>query len=160
MGWEFFEPNHWHWWILAIGFLTLEVILPGTFFIWIGIAAFGVGLVMFFQPGLQLETQLLIFSIVSVVSVILSRIYFAKYHPKEAHSLVPHLNRRGSEHIGRIVLVVEPIVHGMGKVQIADGYWLAEGPDCPVNTSVKIIDIKGTRLQVEPVTPPSEIKTK
>ena len=31
--------DYWHWWVLAILLLILEVFSPAAFFIWIGLAA-------------------------------------------------------------------------------------------------------------------------
>jgi len=47
--------------------------------------------------------------------------------------------------------LTEPIVKGFGKANIGGSIWSIEGPDCPVNTRVKVIGINGMRFQVEPV---------
>ena len=63
----------------------------------------------------------------------------------------PDLNRRGAQSIGQTLMVVEPIVHGRGKVQLGDTLWIAEGPDCPAGTRVRVTGTTGTVLAVEPL---------
>ena len=53
--------------------------------------------------------------------------------------------------IGRRVLVAQAIVNGRGKVSVGDGEWLAEGPDLPIGSEVEVVSIRGTTLQVRPL---------
>jgi len=56
-----------------------------------------------------------------------------------------------SEYIGKILTLIEPIKNGEGKARINDSIWIVEGPDCELGTQVKVISIKKTGFQVEPV---------
>ena len=38
--------DYWHWWVLAILLLILEVFSPAAFFVWIGLAAGIMGFVV------------------------------------------------------------------------------------------------------------------
>ena len=40
-----------HWWVLAVVLLALEVAAPGTFFLWLAMAAAVVGLIVLVLPG-------------------------------------------------------------------------------------------------------------
>ena len=60
----------WHWWILAGLLLILELTAPAFFFLWVGIAAAAVGLILLVFPSIPLETQLVLFGIASIVSVV------------------------------------------------------------------------------------------
>ena len=80
----------WHWWILAGVLLILELTAPAFFFLWLGIAAAAVGLIMLVFPAIGVETQLVLFAIASIVSVIAWRKY------RESRPIVtdqPNLNR-------------------------------------------------------------------
>jgi inner membrane protein len=66
-----------------------------------------------------------------------------------ARSDEPDLNRRGAQSIGQTLTVVEPIVHGRGKVRLGDTLWAADGPDCPAGTRVRVTGAAGTVLLVE-----------
>jgi membrane protein implicated in regulation of membrane protease activity len=139
MGW-FDHILFWHWWILAGILLILELTLPAFFFLWLGIAAAATGLIMLVFPNLPLETQLIIFSVLSVIAVLAWRRY------REAHPVVtdqPNLNRRGRQYVGRVFTLKEPVVNGVGKVTVDDSTWRVRGPDLPAGTRVRVTDVDG-----------------
>ncbi len=70
-------------------------------------------------------------------------------HPSVSRSSEPRLNDRGAQHIGRELLVSEPIVHGRGKVRTGDTVWPCAGSDCPAGTRVRVTGAKGAVLAVE-----------
>ncbi|HMB60269.1 MAG TPA: hypothetical protein VKN35_10185, partial [Xanthomonadales bacterium] len=65
----------WHWWILAGLLLILELTSPVFFFLWVGIAAAAVGLLLLVIPSMGIEMQLVLFGILSIVAVITWRKY-------------------------------------------------------------------------------------
>ncbi len=145
------NPDYWQWWILSGVLLVIELLAPSTFFLWIGMSAASVGLLIFFVPAMRFEVQLLIFSIVSLISVIISRYIFSQAQARDDGNST--LNRRGSEYIGRIFTLEQPIINGSGKLNIGDSSWLVEGVDCPAGTRVKVLGLNGIRLQTEIVLP-------
>ncbi|OQY56574.1 MAG: NfeD family protein [Candidatus Parabeggiatoa sp. nov. 2] len=148
--------SYWHWWILAATLVMLEFLALGTFgsfFLWPAIAAAILGCFMLileigFDSQVTLPFQVLILAMISVVSVLIGRVYLGK-HPLTNDE--PFLNKRGSELEERICIVSEAIVNGIGRIRVDDSSWRVEGPDCPVGTQVKIIGSGGVRLQVEPL---------
>jgi hypothetical protein len=66
----FQHVDHWSWWILAVVLLVMEAVLPGTFFMWMGISAGVVGLLLLLIPGMEWDYQIAIFAVLSVVTVI------------------------------------------------------------------------------------------
>ncbi|EIJ41916.1 membrane protein implicated in regulation of membrane protease activity [Beggiatoa alba B18LD] len=144
------QITFWYWWIFAIVLGILEVLAPTAVFIWSAIAAVMMGIVVLFIPYIGIEIQLIAFSVLSILSVWLGRSFLVKY-PTQTDK--PLLNQRGSEYVGRVFSVIEPISDGVGKVRIGDSYWRVEGADCPVGTKVKVIGIEGVKLRVEPFEP-------
>ncbi len=140
-----FEPNYWHWWILSIALLMLELFISGTFFMWLAVAAAFVGVLLLIFP-ISFQLQMFIFAIGIIVSIMLTRIYFSK---NPIRSDQPQLNVRGSEHIGRVFVVQDQICNGVGRVHVGDGSWRVEGPDCPEGTQVRVIGVEGVHLKVE-----------
>ncbi|WP_026873983.1 NfeD family protein [Inquilinus limosus] len=138
-------PEFWWWWIGGVVLLILEVMVPGTFFLWLAISAGVVGLLSWLIP-LGWEAQVLIFALLSVVAVVVWRVYLK---PRAEVSDQPTLNRRGEQYIGRVVTLTEPIVNGVGRVRIADNTWSVEGPDLPAGTRIRIAGVVGTRFSVE-----------
>lgn len=141
------QVTHWHWWIVALILLVLEVFVPGTFFLWMGISAMFTGLLALLLP-IGGELQLLLFAALSVASVTLGRAYIKK-RPIESDQ--PNLNRRGAQYVGRTFTLSEPIVHGYGKIRVDDSTWKIEGADCPAGSQVKVIGVDGVVLKVEQI---------
>src|SRR3546814_731652 len=61
----------------------------------------------------------------------------------------PLLNLRGQELIGKVFQIHEAIIDGRGKIKVADGVWLAKGPESPVGTRVRVVAQEGAVLLVE-----------
>ncbi|HFB64818.1 MAG TPA: NfeD family protein, partial [Aeromonadales bacterium] len=90
------DLQYWHWGVAGLVLLVLEIFAPGAIFLWFGIAALVVSLLKALIPSLGWELQFIIFSILSVVSIISWRLFFKKNPPREDPDSQT-LNRRGSE---------------------------------------------------------------
>lgn len=137
----------WHWWILAGLLLILELTAPSFFFLWLGIAAVAVGLILMVFPSIAIETQLVLFGIASIVAVLAWRKY------RESRPVTtdqPNLNRRGQQYVGRVFSLSEPITNGVGKVTVDDSTWKVKGPDLPVGAHIKVTGVDGVVFTVEP----------
>ncbi|WP_243050648.1 NfeD family protein [Dyella sp. RRB7] len=141
---------HYWWWILALLLIAVEVVLPGYFMLWIGIAAGVTGLVLLVVPGMSVISQSLLFAVLAFLSCAaywyLLRPKLMRNEPGDAR-----LNRRGEQKIGQRYVLVEPIVNGRGKAQVDDGQWLVSGPDLPVGSMVEVVGVDGTTLLVRAV---------
>ena len=60
----------WHWWVLAGMLLILELTSPVFFFLWLSFSAAAVGFGLMIFPNIPVKMQLLLFAILSVVTVI------------------------------------------------------------------------------------------
>jgi membrane protein implicated in regulation of membrane protease activity len=134
------------WWLLALVLIGAEVLVPGYFMLWIGIAAGVMGVLTFVLPAMSALVQAIVFALLAIASC---AVYWRFVRPlAELRNDQPLLNRRGARMIGRRVVVVEPIVNGRGKVRVGDGAWLAEGPDLPAGQEVEVTGCEGTTLKV------------
>ncbi|VAX06676.1 Protein QmcA (possibly involved in integral membrane quality control) [hydrothermal vent metagenome] len=136
------------WGVLAVALVILEILSPGVFFLWMGIAAGAVGLLVMVVPGLAWEYQLLAFALFCVASILASR-WYLKRNPISTDQ--PQLNRRGEQYVGRIFTLEEPIVNGVGKIKVDDTTWKVCGHDCPAGNQVKVAGVDGVILQVDMV---------
>ena len=136
----------WHWWVAAVVLIIIETLAPGAIFLWLGVSAGVVGAVLLAAPELSWENQLLIFSVLSVGSVVGWRVY-QRSHPTETD--LPTLNRRGEQYIGRVVTLDDPIVNRVGKVRLDDTSWKVEGDDQPAGARVKVVGVDGVVLKIE-----------
>ena len=146
MGELFQLLEYWHWLLLGVVFLILEIFAPGVFFMWMGAAAGLVGIALWLIPGMGWEVQVLAFALLSIVSVILGRKWLER-HPIVSEQ--PRLNRRGEQYVGRVFTLQEPIINGQGKIKVDDSTWKIRGPKCAAGTNVKVTDVDGVVLIVE-----------
>ena len=140
--------NYWTWWVTAGVLIILEMLLPGIVFLWLGIAAAIVGVLVLIAPELDWPWQLALFAGLSVVSAFLGRSYLTR-HPIQTHDA--KLNRRGSQYVGRHFVLAVPIENGIGKLNIDDTTWKIEGPDLPAGTKVKVTGVDNVILTVEQI---------
>ena len=136
----------WHWWILAVVLMCIELFAPAAFFIWCGIAVAIVGLIVLILPAMSWEVTFLLFAILSVVSVLVGRKYLQQRGAMESDQ--PMLNRRGEQYVGRVFTLNEPVVDGTGRVQVDDSSWRIEGQDMAAGVRVKVVAINGSTLKV------------
>jgi len=137
---------YWHWVVLGLVMIALEVMIPGAFFIWIGIAALILGGITFLFP-LSVTAQLLLFGVVVLSVTVLGR----KIIRLQANGgVVPTLNRRGQQFVGQTIVLDVPIVNGRAHVTVADSKWRIQGPDLPAGAVVKVVGVDGNTLIVGP----------
>lgn len=140
------QLQYWHWLVLAVVLVVLEIFSPGVFFLWLGIAAGIVGALLGWFPEFSWQLQLLAFGSLSLLSVGVVRVYLRR-HPIESDQ--PTLNRRGEQYVGRVFTLEVPIVNGQGKIKVDDSTWKIHGEDCAVGTRVRVEGADGVVLLVE-----------
>ena len=135
----------WNWPIFGLILMALELLAPGVFLFWLGLAALLVGLISFaIHPPWQL--QLLMFAVFATASVPLWR-RVARNHTAASASN-PFLNKRADALVGRVFTLEKPIIDGWGTVRIDDTIWRVAGPDTPAGSRVRIVQADGARLTV------------
>ena len=145
------ELGSWLWWIIGLALLILEIILPGVFMLWFGIAAIIVGTISLILGESVLwpwQAQVIAFAVLSLISAIIGRRYFYSTHPDTDQ---PNLNERGAQMIGRVSTLSDPLENGAGRVKLGDTIWRVVGPDLPAGSKVKVVDIENGTLKVEAV---------
>ena len=135
----------WNWLIFGFILMALELLAPGVFLFWLGLAALLVGLLSFaINPSWQM--QLLMFAVFAAAAVPLWR-RLAKSEGSVSKSN-PFLNRRTEALVGRVFTLEKPIIDGSGTVRIDDTIWRVVGPDTPAGNRVKIVQADGASLTV------------
>jgi membrane protein implicated in regulation of membrane protease activity len=122
----------WNWLIFGVILMALELLAPGVFLFWFGLAALLVGLASFvFAPSWEL--QILMFALFAAAAVPLwRRIARSTAVPNATN---PFLNRRSAGLVGRVFTLEKPIIDGSGTVRIDDTIWRVAGPDAPAGSS-------------------------
>ncbi|HSE77920.1 MAG TPA: NfeD family protein [Alphaproteobacteria bacterium] len=141
---------YWHWWALAIALGVVEIVAPGTYFLWLGAAAAVVGFVVLLVPGLPPLGQWFLFAVLAFVAIFVSRALLRRY-PIETDE--PDLNRRGQQYVGRVLTLEAPIRNGRGRIKVGDSVWAIAGADMPEGTRVRVTGVDGVTLLVERATP-------
>jgi len=142
------QVQFWHWGILAILLVVIEMLVPGTYLMWLGIAAGIVAIVLLPFPDLGWQVQLALFAVLSVAAVVASRLWLRR-HPIETEQ--PALNRRGEQYVGRTFTLTEPIENGEGKLRVDDTIWKIRGDDIEAGVRIRITGADGTILTIERV---------
>jgi membrane protein implicated in regulation of membrane protease activity len=142
------QVEFWHWWVLAVLLIVIEILAPGTFFLWLGLAAGVVGLLLLAFPAMGWQLQVLIFAVLAVAAIYAGRAWL-KRHPIETADT--GLNRRADALVGQVYELAEAIRAGRGAVKVGDTVWRAEGPDLPAGSRVRVTAVAGTTLKVERV---------
>ncbi len=151
----FYELGPWNWMVLGLILLVLEIIVPGVFMLWIGIAALLIGTLSLQLWGSGFWTWQV--QVVAFLALSLASAYVGTriVRSRNGETDQPLLNRRGEQMIGRTATLSEPIREGRGRIQLGDTLWRVSGPDLPVGARVRVTGASETDLEltVEPVEP-------
>ncbi|CDX11332.1 conserved membrane hypothetical protein [Mesorhizobium sp. ORS 3324] len=153
------ELGPWNWMVLGFVLLVMEVVAPGVFMLWIGIAALIIGAVSLligyaaiwpWQAELNSaiwtwQVQVLTFLVLSVISAFIGKRLTAA---RAGEVDQPLLNRRGAQMVGRTATLTEPIKDGRGRIRLGDTLWRVSGPDLPAGTHVRVTGAADTDLEL------------
>lgn len=137
--------THWFWLSLGLVLGVAEMVAPGFFLMWLGLAALIVGGLDYFLP-ITVAYQVAMFAILSVLTVFAGK-KFLQDNPIETEDA--KLNDRGARLTGEIVTVVEAITNGNGRVKVGDSVWSARGVDAAIGSRVRVTGADGAVLLVE-----------
>ena len=135
----------WTWWVAAGILFLLELLAPGIFFLWLGVAAVIVAVTVL-VVDISWQIQIAAFAVLSVVTLIASKRFFS---PNALESDQPNLNKRVMQYVGKVYVLDEAIVNGSGSLKIGDSIWRVRGPDMAAGTRVEVIGTEGATLTVE-----------
>lgn len=136
----------WHWWVLGVLLIAIEVFVPSTVLLWPGIAAIIVGIVLLAGVDIGWQVQVLAFAFLSLTSLFGWRAY-ARNRPTPTNNA--DLNRRGHHCIGRTYVLEEAITDGRGSLKAEGTIWRIAGPDLAAGSRVTVVDVDGASLRVE-----------
>lgn len=134
------------WAVLALVLIGLETLAPGILFLWLGFAAAGVFLLLVIGIPVPLLAQILVFVILSFLSV---GVYWRYFRKAGESTDQPLLNRKQDQLLGRILVLESAIVNGHGRVQIGDAFWQVQGPDAPRGARVIVIAAADGILKID-----------
>jgi membrane protein implicated in regulation of membrane protease activity len=136
---------YWQWLLAGFMLIIAELVMPGAFLLWIGVATFLMAGLILIYPEISLSLQLVIFGLIAPVVMLAGRRLFRNFSLQTGPSV---LNRRGHQLIGQTIVLDVPILHNHAHVTVGDSKWRVQGPDLPAGDTVKVIAIEGNMLIV------------
>ena len=146
----FSDIGPWSWMVIGVALLALEVMSPGVYLLWFGVAAILTGLLSFQLWDFAFwgwQMQVLAFLILSLASVLIGRRLFPATGADDTDQ--PLLNQRDRQLVGRLATLTEPIVNGHGRVRIGDTLWRVTGEDMAEGTRGRVVAAENGELRVE-----------
>jgi len=141
------DNAHWVWMTLGLLLAGLEMMVPGVYLIWLGLAAIITG-VMTMTLDLSPALQLIDFVFLALIIAFSAKRMLGE---RPIESSDPLMNRRGARLVGETALVVQAIEHGNGRIKVGDSEWIAHGPNVAAGERVRISGTDGAILLVEPL---------
>jgi membrane protein implicated in regulation of membrane protease activity len=135
----------WNWFIAGAILLAIEIVLPGSFMLWLGLSALLVGVISM-AVAWPWQAQFVVFALFALASIPAWR-YFARR--AEDPSDQPYLNRRADALVGRVFTLEKPIVDGVGNIRVDDTIWRTSGPSLPAGSRVRVVSADGANLAVD-----------
>jgi hypothetical protein len=135
----------WLWLCTGIILMGLEMLLPGAFLLWIGLAAMTISLLTYLL-ALSFTWQAILFALSSGLMISMGRKLWK--NKNFSTSTAPHLNRRTETFIGKTFVLDSAIIDSHGRLKIGDSVWSIQGPDLPTGTHVRVTAVAGNTLIV------------
>ena len=139
------------WFLIGLGLLILELVLPGLVIMFFGAGAWVTAIASAIFD-ISLNMQILIFLVASLLGLVLLRKYIKKrFFSKKDENAQDQLE----EFIGRKAMAVEQFKDGVGHVEFKGTRWSARS-DEPVSEGqwVTILSQESLTLNVKPIPNP------
>ncbi|MEM9667443.1 MAG: NfeD family protein [Pseudomonadota bacterium] len=142
------QVEAWHWIVLGLVLIGIEVAVGTYDLLFVAIAAFVTALFAAVAPGslADWQGQMFFFATMAIALIVLSRTVFADMRNQASDK--PGLNQRMVGMIGSRGVVTQDFVAGTGRVKIGDTEWSAESADgSDIGTGASIV-VEGAELTV------------
>lgn len=136
----------WSWVVIGLLLIGGELLAPGVFLIWLGLAALVTGLVVA-VTGMGWQGAALVFAALSVASVIGGRAVTRR--KADEPDVAQGLNDRGRQLIGKVFMLEASMIGGEGRIRVGDSSWRITGPELLAGVEVRVVRVEGATLVVE-----------
>jgi len=124
----------WHWLILGVLLLILEILGASGFLIGLAVASLVVAAIVALELIVNWPFQLLTFALLGIIFTVL---YWRIFRSFNRHSDEPLMNDRAAQLIGRKFLLEQELENGQGRVQVGDTLWKAEA-ETPLSAGTRV----------------------
>lgn len=136
----------WSWAILGLVLIGGEMLAPGVFLIWLGLAALVTGAVVGLL-GIGWQAAMLVFAVLAGACVFAGRLMTRR--KAEEPDAATGLNDRGRQLIGKVFRLETTMAGGEGRVRVGDSSWRIVGPELLAGAEIKVVRVEGSTLVVE-----------
>jgi hypothetical protein len=136
----------WSWVVLGLVLIGGEMIAPGAFLVWLGLAALVTGVVVG-ATGMAWQGAALVFAGLCVVSVLAGRMLTRR--KGDEPDAATGLNDRGRQLVGKVFRLEATMIGGEGRIRVGDSSWRITGPELLAGAEVKVVRVDGATLVVE-----------
>ncbi|WP_186418616.1 NfeD family protein [Bosea sp. CS1GBMeth4] len=136
----------WAWIVLGLILVGGEMLAPGVFLLWLGLAALLTGAVVGLT-SLAWQGAWLVFAALAIASVLVGRV--VTRHRSEEPDTASGLNDRGRQLIGRVFRLETTMTGGEGRIRVGDSSWRVTGPELLAGTEIRVVRVEGATLVVE-----------
>jgi membrane protein implicated in regulation of membrane protease activity len=136
----------WVWIVLGLALVGGEMLAPGVFLLWFGLAALLTGIVVGLT-GIGWQGALLVFAVLAIASVLAGRAITRRRD--EEPDAASGLNDRGRQLIGKVFRLEATMAGGEGRIRVGDSSWRVTGPELLAGTEIRIVRVEGATLVVE-----------
>lgn len=142
----------WHWLVVGLVLIGLELVVPSFTIIWFGCGAVLVGIVMLVAPAFPLAAQLLTWT---VVSALLTLAWFRYFNPRTNRTVSGTSKGSVVGETGLVIRPAEPYSKGRVKFQLplmgADEWPCLADESLEVGDRVRVVDLEGHVMRVEKI---------
>jgi len=142
----------WHWLVVGLLLIGLELVVPSFTIVWFGLGAVLVGIVLAFAPGFPLPAQILTWT---VVSAVLTFGWFRFFNPRSNKTYSGSSQGAVIGETGLVIRAAAPYEKGRVKFQLpvlgADEWPCLADEPLAVGDRVKVIEVEGHALKVEKI---------
>ena len=140
------QINHWHWLALGLGLLAVEIFGAAGYFLWLGLSALIVGVLLSLMP-MSWQLQWISFTCFSLLTTWLwwRRQFKADKESDDSRDL----NQKQKQLIGQKIRLEEDFIAGKGRIKVGDTTWTAETDhNIASGTLVEVTQVNGIILTI------------
>lgn len=143
------QPEWWTWIVGGIFLMLVELVITSFYIIWFGLGALLVGLLMLFMPDITLTAQIAVWTLASLVMVVL---WFRVFKQSRHKTLVGTSEGEVMGEIGLLVGAVAPFERGKVRFQrplLGSDEWVCLADAAiAAGERVKVVAVEGSYLKV------------
>jgi inner membrane protein len=136
----------WVWIVLGLVLVGGEMLAPGVFLLWFGLAALLTGIAVGLT-GVGWQSALLVFAALAIACVLAGRTLTRRR--SDEPDIASGLNDRGRQLIGRVFKLEATMTGGEGRIRVGDSSWRVTGPELLAGAEIRVVRVEGSTLVVE-----------